>query len=167
MAGEFYQVNGPWSGKLWIAARPRGGDWLEDEIARWSSQGASAVLSLLTSDEERDLDLENEASVARTRGMEFVSLPIADRDIPPSENAFARAVEWLDSALTAGRTVVVHCRQGIGRSGMAATCALVLNGAEPAAAIAHVSSARGLAVPETGPQREWIERYASHLAHAK
>ena len=64
MAGEFYQVNGPWSGKLWIAARPRGGDWLEDEIARWRSQGAGAVLSLLTPDEERDLDLKNEAAIA-------------------------------------------------------------------------------------------------------
>jgi protein-tyrosine phosphatase len=167
MAGEFYQVNGPWSGKLWIVPRPRGGDWLEDEIARWSSQGASAVLSLLTPDEERDLDLENEAAVARKRGMEFISLPVADRDIPSSESAFARAIEWLDSALAAGRTVAVHCRQGIGRSGMAAACALVLNGVEPTAAIARVSSARGLTIPETEPQRNWIVQYASHLAHAK
>jgi protein-tyrosine phosphatase len=164
MAGEFHQVDGPWSGKLWIAARPRGGDWLEDEIARWGSQGAGAVLSLLTPDEERDLDLENEAPVVRNQGMEFVSLPVADRDIPSSESAFARTIEWLDSALAAGRTVVVHCRQGIGRSGMTAACALVLNGVKPARAIAQVSAARGFAVPETGPQREWIAQYASNLA---
>lgn len=167
MAGEFYQVNGPWSGKLWMAARPRGGDWLEDEIARWNRQGAGAVLSLLTPDEERDLDLENEASIVRSHRMEFVPLPVADRDIPSSEIAFARAIEWLDSALAAGRTVVVHCRQGIGRSGMTSACALVLNGVEPATAIARVSSARGLSVPETEPQREWIVQYASHLTHAK
>lgn len=166
MPVEFYQVDGPWSGKLWIAARPRGGDWLQDEIARWSSQGASAVLSLLTMDEERELDLENEAAVARKRGVEFVSLPVPDRGIPSSEGEFAHAMEWLDSTLAAGRTVVVHCRQGIGRSGMAAACVLVLNGVEPAPAIARVSSARGLPVPETDPQREWIERYVSHVAHA-
>ena len=167
MAGEFYQVNGPWSGKLWVAARPRGGDWLEDEIARWKSQGASALLSLLTPDEEGDLDLENEAAIVRGQGMEFVSLPVADRDVPSSESAFARAIEWLDSALAAGRTVVVHCRQGIGRSGMMAACALVQNGVEPGTAIARASSARGLSVPETEPQREWIVQYASHLTHAK
>jgi protein-tyrosine phosphatase len=126
-------------------------------MARWSGQGASAVLSVLTTDEERDLDLENEATVARNRGIEFVSLPVADRGIPTSESEFAHAIEWLDSALAAGRTVAVHCRQGIGRSGMAAACVLVLNGVEPAAAIARVSSARRLPVPETGLQREWIE----------
>jgi protein-tyrosine phosphatase len=165
MPWEFYQVDGPWAGKLWIAARPRGGDWLEDEIARWRGQGTSAVLSLLTTDEERDLELENEPAVAKSRGIEFVSLPVPDRGIPPSESEFAHAIEWLDSALASGRTVVVHCRQGIGRSGMAAACALILNGVEPAAAIARVSSARGLPVPETGTQHEWIERFVSHVAH--
>jgi protein-tyrosine phosphatase len=166
MAREFYQVSGPWSGKLWIAARPRGGDWLEDEIARWNGHGAGVVLSLLATDEERDLNLEKEATVARSRDIEFVSLPIADRGIPSSESAFAGAIEWLDSALAAGRTVVVHCRQGIGRSGVAAACALALNGVEPAEAIARVSWVRGLTVPETEPHREWIELYASHLTHA-
>lgn len=167
MPREFYQVNGPWSGKLWIAARPRGGDWIENEVNRWKSEGVSAVLSLLTTDEERDLELEREASVVRSRGIVFLSLPVPDRGIPSSESEFAQVVERLDSTLAAGRTVVVHCRQGIGRSGMAAACVLVLNGVEPAAAIARVSSARGLAVPETAPQREWIERYASHPAHSK
>jgi protein-tyrosine phosphatase len=169
MPGEFYEVDGPWPGKLWIAARPRGGDWLQDEIARWRGQGASAVLSLLTTDEERDLDLQNESVFAKNRDIEFVSLPVPDRGIPFSESNFAHAIEWLDSALAAGRTVVVHCRQGIGRSGMAAACVLVLNGVEPAAAIASVSLARGLPVPETSRQREWIERFVSHAGqtHAK
>jgi hypothetical protein len=80
----------------------RGGDWLEDEIARWSGQGASAVLSLLTTDEERDLGLENEPAVARELGMEFVSLPVPDRGIAPSERDFAHAIEWSDWALSAG-----------------------------------------------------------------
>jgi hypothetical protein len=151
MAGEFYQVNGPWFGNLWIAARPRGGDWLEDEIARWSSQGASAVLSLLTSDEERDIDLENEASVARNEGMEFVSLPVADRDIPSSESKPSNG--WIPR-LQPGRPWSCICRQGIGRSGMAAACALVLSGVEPATGIARASSTQGFAVPETDLQRE-------------
>ncbi len=166
MPSEFYQVSGPWSGKLWIGARPRGGDWAEDEIRRWRSKGASAVISLLTPDEERDLDLQSEASIARDQGMAFLSIPVGDRDIPTSETDFAHAVEWLDEALAAGEIVVVHCRQGIGRSGMAAACVLILNGADPSVAIAQVSSARGLAVPETEAQREWIMRYAARLVRA-
>ena len=57
MATELYWVDGPWPGKLALAARPRGGDWLEDEIASWRGARVDTVLSLLTPKEERDLDL--------------------------------------------------------------------------------------------------------------
>lgn len=150
-----------------MAARPRGGDWLEDEMLRWRREGVQDVLSLLTPGEEHDLGVENEAVAARAEGLVFHTFPIADRDVPSSESAFARAVDTLDSALTAGRTVVVHCRQGIGRSGMMAACALILHGVDPAEAIDEVSQARGVPVPETQAQREWISHYAAGLAHAK
>jgi len=59
MPTNLYWADGPWPGKLALAARPRGGDWLEDEIAAWRKAGADTVLSLLTPDEEQDLDLKN------------------------------------------------------------------------------------------------------------
>jgi protein-tyrosine phosphatase len=167
MPGEFYPVDGPWRGKLWIAARPRGDDWLYDEMRRWRGEGFDEVLSLLTPDEARDLGLENESAAAQDSGLTFLSLPIADRDIPSSETAFVHTMEALDSSLAEGRTVVVHCRQGIGRSGIAAACVLVLNGIGSENAIEQVSRARGLTVPETDAQREWIARYAANLAHTK
>jgi protein-tyrosine phosphatase len=167
MPGEFYPVDGPWSGRLWIAARPRGADWLPDEMRRWRAEGADEILSLLTPEEARDLELAGEADAARNSGITYASLPIADRDIPTSESIFSRVIETLNSALHAGRTVVVHCRQGIGRSGIVAACALALNDIAPDAAIARVSRARGLAVPETEAQREWISRFTSHLATAR
>ena len=55
MSTELHWVNGPWAGKLAVEARPRGGDWVEDEIANWKRGGVHAVLSLLTAEEERDL----------------------------------------------------------------------------------------------------------------
>lgn len=167
MRSEFYPVEGPWPGKLWMAARPRGGDWLQDEMLRWHREGVEDVLSLLTPGEEHDLGIENEAEAARAVGLAFHTFPIADRDVPASESAFARAVDTLDSALKAGRTVVVHCRQGIGRSGMMAACALILHGIDPAQAIDEVSQARGVPVPETPAQREWISHYAAGLTPAK
>ena len=36
---KLYWISGPWAGKLAIAARPRGGDWLEDEIRDWKNGG--------------------------------------------------------------------------------------------------------------------------------
>lgn len=160
MLTELHWLEGPWRGKVALAARPRGGDWLADEMADWKRAGIQAVLSLLTPDEERDLDLRDEADQARKLEMEFASLPIPDRQIPPSERRLGLVLDKLDHALADGRNVLVHCRQGVGRSGLVAACLLVKNGMSPGAAIQAVSAARGIEVPETAEQREWIERYA-------
>jgi protein-tyrosine phosphatase len=164
---EFYWVDGPWPGKLAVASRPRGGDWLEDEMAGWRRAGIDTVLSLLTPEEEQELDLKREAHEARARGMNFASLPIPDRQVPNSESEVSAALDRLDSDLSAGKNVVVHCRQGIGRTGLVAACLLVTKGLTPDAAVKTLSAARGTAVPETAEQRHWIDHYAAVLASAK
>ena len=125
MRTELYWVGGPWPGKMALAARPRGGDWLGEEMAAWRLAGIDTVLSLLTSDEEQDLDLKLEEREAKARGMKFVSLPIPDRQVPNSESEVSAILERLDPDLTVGKNVVVHCRQGIGRTGLVAACLLV------------------------------------------
>jgi hypothetical protein len=55
MGTELHWVDGPWPGKPAVASRPRGGDWLEDEIASWRRAGIDTVLSLLAPDEELDV----------------------------------------------------------------------------------------------------------------
>jgi len=74
MNPKLYWITGPWPGKLAISARPRGGDWLEDEISGWRTAGVDAVVSLLTPDENEDLQLVSEADLAQARGLRFVSL---------------------------------------------------------------------------------------------
>ncbi len=167
MGTEFRWVDGPWPGKLAIAARPRGGDWLEDEIGDWSRSGIDLVLSLLTPQEERSLNLVDEASRAVAKGMKFLSFPIPDRDVPDSESELTAILEKLDAGLSRGTNALVHCRQGIGRTGLVASCLLVTKGLTPDAAIMRVSRARGIDVPETAQQRNWIDHYAAVLAGAK
>jgi protein-tyrosine phosphatase len=65
--------------------------------------------------------------------------------------------------LQRGKSVLVHCRQGIGRSGLVAASLLVLDGEEPRAAIESVSKARGVRVPETADQEQWIYRDPSRV----
>ena len=163
MRSGLYWIEGPWRGRLALAARPRGGDWLEDEIADWQRSGIGAVLSLLTPEEDQDLDLRDEETETRRSGLEFLSFPIPDRHVPRLEARFGEIVEEVNSRLSSGKNVVVHCRQGIGRSGLVAACLLIKNGMSPGAAIDTVSAARGLVVPETSEQRDWIERYAAAL----
>src|SRR5207253_1157392 len=70
---KLHWVSGPWPGRLAVATRPRGGDWLEDEIASWRQAGIDTVFSLLTPEEERDLDLADEGHQVRAHGMKFES----------------------------------------------------------------------------------------------
>ena len=79
---ELHWVDGPWAGKLALAARPRGGEWLEDEMTQWHSEGIDTVVSLLEEAEEWDLGLASEAVEARAQGMTFKSVPIGDRQVP-------------------------------------------------------------------------------------
>jgi protein-tyrosine phosphatase len=164
---HLYWVNGSWPGKLALAARPRGGDWLEDEMINWKRMGVDVVLSLLTAEEEDDLGLGNEREVAGRSGMAFLNLPIPDRDVPNSETELTGILESLNENLSSSRNVVIHCRQGVGRSGLVAACLLASKGLNPESAVQQISVARGLAIPETQEQRDWINHYVAVLSKTK
>lgn len=159
--------DGPWPGKLALAARPRGGDWLGDELSAWNRAGIDAVVSLLTTDEERDLDLTGEAEASRAQGLRFLALPVEDRRVPDSEAEVRSTIERVNTLLSAGENVVVHCRQGVGRTGLLASCLLISQGIAPDTAVAKLSAARGVPVPETPEQRHWIDTFASVSAAEK
>jgi protein-tyrosine phosphatase len=167
MRKELYWVDGPWRGKLAMAARPRGGDWLQGDLSLWKQAGADMVFSLLTTEEERDMDLREEGDEAERVGMEFLSFPIPDRQIPNSDAKWSDTLEQVTRTLSEGKNVIVHCRQGIGRSGLAAACLLVRKGTSPGAAVEIVSAARGVSIPETTEQRDWIDHYAVGLSATK
>jgi protein-tyrosine phosphatase len=167
MLTKLYWIAGPWPGKLAISARPRGGDWLVDEMREWQGAGLNTVLSLLTSGEEQDFDLTAESRVAKREGLKFLSLPIPDRQVPFSPSQVAPVLDELDAELASGKNAVIHCRQGIGRSGMMAACLLAMRGKDPGSAIIELEWARGTSVPETTEQRQWIDLYASTLTHVK
>jgi protein-tyrosine phosphatase len=163
MPTRLYWLDEEWPGRIALSARPRGGDWLPDEIADWKRNGVSTVISLLEPQEEKDLDLQNEGAEIRHQELDFVSFPIADRKVPKSEAALVKTLEKLDKSLLNGGNILVHCRQGVGRSGLVAACLLVKRGMSPVAALERVSAARGVMVPETEEQREWIDHYAAAL----
>lgn len=167
MLTKLHWINGPWPGRLAVSSRPRGGDWLEDEISAWRQSGVGSVLSLLTPDEEQLLDLSQEPHEIQKQGLEFASLPIPDRQVPSSHSRLVATLEKVDADLSAGKNVVIHCRQGIGRSALIAACLLIMRGLSTGAALQSISAARGVPVPETEEQRLWLDHYAALLAGAK
>ena len=160
MRTELYWIEGPGQGKLAILPRPRGGDWLEDEVRGWRVAGVDGVVSLLTSDEVADFDLAQEGSLCEAHGIDFWQFPIVDRSVPASRKATLDFVKKLADLLAEGKSIAIHCRQGIGRSALIAGCLLVLFGIVPEAAFQRISEARGCSVPETSEQRQWLMEFA-------
>lgn len=163
MKPDVYWIDGPWPGKLAILARPRGADWLQDEVAGWKEAGVDVVVSLLTRGENSELGLLDERELVQRYGLTFISFPIADFSVPKSTHEVRRLVSKLEQSLTSGKSIGIHCRQGIGRSSLMAACLLLTTGESPRTAFQHISSARGLSVPDTSEQRNWVADFASHL----
>ena len=160
MRRDVYWINGPWPGKLGILPRPRGADWLDDEVASWKDAGLDVVVSLLTEGEDSELGLINERALVQQNGLTFMGFPIPDYSVPASMKSTRQLVSKLQDCLARGKSVGIHCRQGIGRSSLVAACVLVTAGESAGAAFQHIKSARGLPVPDTAEQRDWVAAFA-------
>lgn len=164
---KLYWLSSSYPGKVAISSRPRGDDWLPDELASWRDVGIDTVVSLLTPSEAEDLHLSQESLEAKSQGLSFISFPIVDRDVPASQDGVLKLLEQIDRKLSDGKNVVIHCRQGIGRSGVIAASVLISRGLSPGAALDELTAARGAAVPETAEQRQWLNDFAQLLSHSK
>jgi protein-tyrosine phosphatase len=147
-------------GRLAIAARPRAGDWLIDAISGWKAEGVDLVVSLLEPDEVHELALQQEPELCRSHGMTFISFPIADRGVPESRRDVTQLARSLATELSEGRAIVIHCRAGIGRSSMIAACTMICAGVGATDAFSRIEAARGVRVPDTDEQRDWVMAFA-------
>lgn len=146
--------------RLAIGPRPRGGEWLAQDIAAWRAAGVDLVVSLIDGAEESQFELEQEALLCRTYGIEFVSFPIKDRSVPSSPDAAASLVDWVVSDLRRGLGVAIHCRFGIGRSGLVAGCVLRALGQPFEDVFPILTRTRGMRVPDTDAQVDWVRHFA-------
>jgi protein-tyrosine phosphatase len=110
MKPKLFWIPGPWRGRLAVASRPRGGDWLEDEIKAWRQDGLDVVVSLLETDEADQFELGHEGDVAESEGVRFISFPIPDRGVPSSTQEALSLFSTIAAALGEGKNVAVHCR---------------------------------------------------------
>ncbi|KRQ92759.1 hypothetical protein CQ12_26635 [Bradyrhizobium jicamae] len=145
-------------GRLAIMARPRVDDWLEVDITGWKASGVDLVVSLLEQEEVSELGLQRESELCRASGIEFISFPIPDRGVPDAQKALDMARSIADG-IAGGRSIAVHCRAGIGRSSIVAACAMICSGIEAEEALALIKVARGVVVPDTEQQRDWVTAF--------
>lgn len=153
------------AGSLYITTRPRGGDWLENDLRALARQRVDVLVSLLCKDEQSELGLDHEAAECANHKIEFLSLPVADLGVPVDSGAFIVAVHRLAQLVRDGRNVAVHCRQSIGRSGLLAVSIAIASGMPRDVALEVASQARGVSVPETRAQHDWLQRHVDRLAN--
>ena len=122
------------------------------------------VVSLLCDSELGELGLEEEADACSRHHIEFISLPVPDLGVPHHTGEFIEAVHRLATLIRGGTSIAVHCRQSVGRSGLLAASIAVACGMPLPQALETISKARGVSVPETQEQKDWLQRFEERLS---
>jgi ADP-ribosyl-[dinitrogen reductase] hydrolase len=136
------------------------GDWDRDldldirAIAKW---GAAAVVTLMEHHEFSHLRVPGLGEAVEAAGMQWHHLPIEDVSVPDDlfETLWIYSGHRLRTRLDSGDNVLIHCRGGLGRSGMIAARLLVELGEKADDAIRRVRMARPGAI-ETAAQEKYV-----------
>ncbi len=130
---------------------------LSTDLQAIRAWGATTVVTLIEDHEFRLLRIESLANEVRALGMNWVHLPIVDVSIPDShfEDAWVREGPMLHDRLNVGEKILIHCRGGLGRTGLVAGRILVERGCAPKNAIQWIRSVRPHAI-ETSDQERYV-----------
>jgi predicted protein tyrosine phosphatase len=143
-------------------------EWARDldaDLDRLRHHHCADVLVSLIEDHECDLlGIPDLRGRARDAGLEVRHFPITDDSVPPPwrDDAFAQLVAGIRRSLDDGRRVVLHCRGGVGRSGLVAAAVATTYGDDADAALARVRRAQRWAV-ETPEQEAYVGRFAGRV----
>lgn len=137
---------------------------LTTDIDALAALAPSTVVSLLQRDELLFLLGMNEPGTgffARmgNRGFVHRHFPIRNGGVPDGMYKFAALIDALCDELAAGRTIVLHCVAGHGRTGLVAAACLVRLGVAPEDAVAAVRRRRPGTI-ETAAQEAFVGEYA-------
>ena len=130
-----------------------------ERIRRW---GAEAVVTLVEQWELEELHVGHMGDTVSATGLLWFHLPIVDAQAPDDsfEDRWVESGGRIRAILADGGRVLVHCRGGLGRTGVVAARLLIEFGVPVEVAIGAVREARRHAI-ETSVQ----ERYLRDLAH--
>jgi len=156
MKPDIYHVQNIGEGSLSVMAKPVSGEWIEDEFKNIANAGIHRIVSLLERAKSYEVGLSNEKILTKKNGMEFINYPIKDKELRESLNEYIELVNRLYQGIESGINTVIHCRAGIGRTGMVAAGILLRFGLSPEEAFDQISTKRRVTVPDTQEQIDWI-----------
>jgi ADP-ribosyl-[dinitrogen reductase] hydrolase len=140
-------LSGPWDRNLSVDLRA---------ISDW---GAVALVSLIEDHEFDEMIVRDLGGQSENLGLEWHHLPIKDVSIPDKKfkNRWAYSGHRLRDHLLKGKDIVIHCKGGLGRTGLIAAQLLIEFGATPNTAISSVRKARKGTI-ETQEQAQYVRQ---------
>jgi ADP-ribosylglycohydrolase/protein-tyrosine phosphatase len=130
---------------------------LETDLRAVSNWGASTVVTLIEAHEFELLKVSRLGESVEQTGMRWIHLPIRDVDVPDHrfEEGWRSAGPEIHRRLRNREKILIHCRGGIGRTGLVAGLILVEHGCAPREAIQKVRAVRPGAI-ETAAQERYV-----------
>jgi ADP-ribosylglycohydrolase len=130
--------------------------------------GISCFIDLTQPEERPAYEAQLPASAS------YFHWPLPDHGLPASAAQMSQILDCLRTQLHAGRTVYLHCRAGIGRTGMTAGCFLAESGYTGVEALEELNrlwlkSARSQewpSIPETDAQSDYVRTWSAAMPPA-
>jgi protein-tyrosine phosphatase len=117
------------------------------------------LLTLLETCEFEKLRIPNFRDRVQAHQIESWHFPIADFGTPTHMDELIELVDRILQTLQAGKTLVIHCKAGLGRTGLVTAACLIAIGYTPNDAFAHVRQARPGSL-ETPEQEAYAQAFA-------
>jgi protein-tyrosine phosphatase len=145
-------------GRVGLTVLPGRRDWrrhLDEDLSSLRADGIDAVVCLVPQAELERYGVPTLSDAYAAAGFALLHLPLLDQK-GAGDAELRRAVAWIDAQVAAGKSVLVHCVGGLGRSGMIAACWLRSRGASADDALTIVRAARGPRAVETKIQERCV-----------
>lgn len=119
------------AGKLGMCISPgrKKGRWdrsLNADLERiQSTYRSDVIVTLLTEQDIQDIQVPALLDSIRSRGIASIHFPIRDKFIPSDIERFTQLIHTIVQMLHRGKTVVVHCNGGKGRTGLVVVATLI------------------------------------------
>jgi ADP-ribosylglycohydrolase len=151
-------------GVLLAGEHPDGGDE-ESTRERIESLVAAGVRSFIDLTQPGEIDSYQHLLPA---GVSYHAFPMPDHSVPDTPDVMHDVQALLEQRLGSRRGVYVHCRAGIGRTGMAIGCYLREQGESAEPALTELNrlwkqnarAARWPSIPETEEQEDFIRQWS-------
>ena len=130
---------------------------LDTDLHAIRDWGTSLLVTLVGEKELELLDVSEIGAKTKALNMDWLQMPITDFSVPSVdfESNWPIHSANLVSRIVSGERIVLHCRGGLGRTGLVAARLLIELGSNPVDAIKAVRKARPHTI-ETSEQEQYV-----------